>query len=94
MMKRTFSVLFLMISCTTIGYNLRLQDKTLLLDPKFPGKLVYPTYKEECKHPNRRIFRGCKRVHVVEEYDLNDMETLNLLSGANFQCQSTSRFEY
>lgn len=93
-MKKSLLIFILCFSCATVGYQLRLQDKTLLIDPRFAGYLVYPTYEIKCKYPERRFFKDCSKVPVVEKFDLMDKDTLNTLSGANFECRSTSRFKY
>jgi len=82
-------------SCATVSYNVRLQDRTLLISPQFPGKLIYPYFKTVCKNKKKwGIFKHCEKVHTIDTYDLNDKDVLLELLGANFQCQSTSRFKY
>lgn len=84
----------LIVGCTVVALGpLRLQDRTLLIDPE-SAALIYPYTGEECKHPNRRIFRGCRPARKVIKYDLTDEKVRSNLIHAKFECQSLMRFKY
>lgn len=89
---RLFWLLFL-ASCATATTPLRLQDRTLLIDPNGPN-LIYPYMGEECKNPTRRIFRGCKDKRIIIKYDLTDKITRDKLNAAGFQCSSKLKYSY
>ena len=90
----TIVILSLLISCGIFSVTpLRLQDRTLLIDPR-SASLIYPYMGEECKHPDRRIFRGCDPVRKIIKYDLSDEGVRRELIGAKFECQSPIRFKY
>ncbi len=80
-------------ACAAATTPLRLQDRTLLIDPEGPY-LIYPYLGEECKYPNRRIFKRCKDKRVVLKYDLTDESVREKLIAAGFQCSSKLKFQY
>lgn len=86
-------VSFAIISCATSLTVMRFQDRTLLFDPNSPS-LIYPYTGEKCKHPERRIFRGCKKVRVVKRYDLRDSKTRARLINSAFTCTSKLKYRY
>ena len=84
----------LVLGCTALSVGpLRLQDRTLIIDPK-SASLIYPYTGEECKHPERRMFRGCKDIRKIIKYDLTDQVVRQNLIHAKFECQSPMRFKY
>lgn len=91
--KKVSWIFFLFISCAVIGTPLRLQDRTLLIDPKGPN-LVYPHTIEECKYPHRKLFRLCRDKRVLVQYDLTNKVQRDILISAGFECVSKARFKY
>jgi len=85
--------ILLLSSCATATIPLRLQDRTLLIDPEGPN-LIYPYMGKECRNPHRRIFKGCKKKRKVIKYDLTDERVRSELSAAGFQCVSKLKYQY
>jgi len=102
-MTKRFSILkitlfaLIMTSCASSAkdsYPLpRLEDRTLHISADGPY-LIYPHRRVVCKHPERRVFRGCKTIHLVEKYDLTDAKVRKLLIGKGFHARSRYRFKY
>lgn len=90
--KHLLLVVFL-VGCATGSTPLRLQDRTLLLDPK-SADLIYPYMGRVCKYPDRRVFKGCKTERIVERYSLSDPLVRSKLIAAGFECRSKMRFNY
>lgn len=86
-------LVLLLASCVTASIPLRLQDRTLLIDIQ-SASLIYPHVKEECKYPNRRLFKRCKDVHTIIKYDLTDKRIREKLIDSGFECHSKLKFNY
>lgn len=84
-----------LLSCTSLLSKqlLKLQDRTLLIDPKGRG-LIYPYNEYVCLHPNRWINKKCKWKRREIIYNLNDEKTRDMLIHAGFQCSSKNQFNY
>ncbi len=93
-MKYFLMLLFFFLGCAIARIPLRLQDRTLLIDPLDVGMLIYPLTLEDCKYPSRRFFRFCKNRRKVIQYDLKDPVVRDKLINAGFRCQSPMRFKY
>lgn len=87
------SVLVIMLWSCSLSGPLRLQDRTLLIDP-LSASLIYPYNGEECKYPKRRLFKRCKDKRIIIKYDLNDENVRKMLNAAGFQCVGPNRFTY
>lgn len=92
-MRKFDLFLLLFLSCATASTPFRLQDRTLLIDSK-SSSLIYPYVGEECKYPERRIFKRCKDVHKIIKYDLKDERVRDKLISAGFECHSKLKFIY
>lgn len=89
-----FYFLLAFVSCASAGSSLlRLEDRTLLIDPDGRG-LIYPYNYYKCKYPNRPIFKKCKLVRSTKIYDLGNETTRQKLIGMGFECFSPMRFRY
>jgi hypothetical protein len=87
----TLNVVFL-FSCALGVTELRLVDRTLLLDPKSPD-LIYPHTIKKCKFVGG-ILKLCKSEREVKHYDLSDAKVRKELIDSGFSCQSKLRFKY
>lgn len=90
--KYLLFILFI-VGCATGSDLLRLQDRTLLLDPR-SADLIYPYMGKVCKHPERKLFKGCRNKRLIERFPLSDPVVRQKLIAAGFSCKSDMRFKY